>query len=58
MIPPLLETQIQQQMNDTRTAALLAQMFAGINQRTETEAKSREDSKLEKARLWWKEQER
>lgn len=46
-----------QQIEETRTQAILSACFARMNQNQETEAKSREDSKLEKARLWWKEQE-
>ena len=56
MIPLTLEAQIRQNIAETRTQAILSACFERINQRTENEAKAREDSKLEKARLWWKEQ--
>lgn len=57
MIPAALESQILQNIAETKAQAVLSACFERINQRTETEAKVREDSKLEKARYWWQEKE-
>ena len=58
MIPSRLQAQIADNIAQTRTAALLAQMFTRINQNHETAAKEREDDKLSKARYWWHEREK
>ena len=57
MIPPHLAQQITANMEATRTAALLAQMFSRIND-SETATKEREDDKLSKARYWWHERDK
>jgi hypothetical protein len=58
MIPPHLEQQIRANMEETRTAALLATMFQRINQNQETTARAREDEKLLRARYWWQERDK
>ena len=50
MIPALLESQIQRQMEETRTQALLSAMFDRINKTTEP-PKEKTDSK--KKKYWW-----
>jgi len=58
MIPPLMEQQIRTNMEQAKAQAILSACFERINQRTETEAMNREESKMGKARLWWKEQDK
>ena len=57
MTPPALSLQITQSIEETRTQAALSFCFSLMNQRQQTEAKAREDAKIAKTRLWWKEQE-
>ena len=51
-----LQSQIEQQMQETRTQAILSACFSRINQNQETAAREREDEKL-RARYWWQEKE-
>jgi len=57
MIPSKLQDQIEQQMQETRTQAILSACFSRINQNQETTARAREDEKLLRARYWWQEKE-
>ena len=57
MIPSKLQAQIEQQMQETRTQAILSACFSRINQNQETAAKAREDEKL-RARYWWQERDK
>ena len=57
MIPPRLEQQIRQQMEETRTQAVLSICFERINQNKEQETGEREQARMAGKRLWWKEEE-
>lgn len=57
MIPSKLQDQIEQQMQETRTQAILSACFSRINQNQETAAREREEVKLLRARYWWQEKE-
>ncbi len=57
MIPARIESQIQRQMEETRTQALLSSMFDRINQSAENKSKQKEDSRLAKKSYWWQDKE-
>ena len=57
MIPSKLQDQIEQQVQETRTQAILSACFSRINNNQETAAREREDEKLLRARYWWQEKE-
>ena len=57
MIPSKLQDQIEQQVQETRTQAILSACFSRINHNQETAAREREDEKL-RARYWWQEKDK